>query len=93
MMLIAFWNGWKSVVKLVGFHARCYGHGTDLGTGISCPILPGIMPIQSYGGFRRMTSLCKTLVPKEIDEALEPIKVGVRDPGTDVIGKRMTIKP
>ncbi|KAG0267785.1 hypothetical protein DFQ27_008284 [Actinomortierella ambigua] len=42
--------------------------------GITCPILPGIMPIQSYGGFIRMTTLCKTYVPRHIREALEPIK-------------------
>ncbi|KAF9973915.1 hypothetical protein BGZ73_002814 [Actinomortierella ambigua] len=42
--------------------------------GITCPILPGIMPIQSYGGFNRMTSLCKTYVPQHIRDALEPIK-------------------
>lgn len=42
--------------------------------GINVPILPGIMPIQSYSGFIRMTEFCKTLVPKEIHEALEPIK-------------------
>eukprot|EP00834_Sanchytrium_tribonematis_P006513 NODE_487_length_6903_cov_0.412111.p1 type:complete len:595 gc:universal NODE_487_length_6903_cov_0.412111:3162-1378(-) len=41
---------------------------------INIPILPGIMPIQSYKGFMRMTSLCKTHVPKEIMESLEPIK-------------------
>ncbi|KAI9228994.1 MAG: methylenetetrahydrofolate reductase-domain-containing protein [Piptocephalis tieghemiana] len=42
--------------------------------GITIPILPGIMPIQSYGGFRRMTSLCKTHIPPEMERALEPIK-------------------
>jgi methylenetetrahydrofolate reductase (NADPH) len=42
--------------------------------GINVPVLPGIMPIQSYQGFKRMTQLCKTLVPKKIQEALEPIK-------------------
>ncbi|KAI9138489.1 methylenetetrahydrofolate reductase-domain-containing protein [Paraphysoderma sedebokerense] len=42
--------------------------------GINCPILPGIMPIQSYNGFKRMTSLCKTYVPQYIHDALEPIK-------------------
>ncbi|KAJ1553830.1 hypothetical protein HK405_006782 [Cladochytrium tenue] len=42
--------------------------------GVTAPILPGIMPIQSYGGFMRMTSLCKTAVPKFILEELEPIK-------------------
>jgi len=45
--------------------------------GITIPIIPGIMPIQSYGGFKRMTSLCKTFVPNWILEELEPIKVNL----------------
>lgn len=42
--------------------------------GISVPIVPGIMPIQNYPGFKRMTGFCKTFVPDEITAALEPIK-------------------
>lgn len=42
--------------------------------GITCPIVPGILPINSYRGFSRMTSLCKTKIPLEIRAALEPIK-------------------
>jgi methylenetetrahydrofolate reductase (NADPH) len=42
--------------------------------GITCPIIPGIMPIHTYGGFKRMTQLCKTHVPKYIEEAVEPVK-------------------
>ncbi|KAG0000719.1 hypothetical protein BGZ80_008236 [Entomortierella chlamydospora] len=42
--------------------------------GITVPILPGIMPIQNFGGFTRMTTLCKTFVPDRIKQALEPIK-------------------
>ncbi|KAJ3128498.1 hypothetical protein HK100_009145 [Physocladia obscura] len=42
--------------------------------GVNIPILPGIMPIQMYGGFKGMTSLSKTIVPPEINAALEPIK-------------------
>ena len=42
--------------------------------GITVPILPGIMPIQSYGGFKRMTAFCKTKVPADIGDALEAIK-------------------
>merc|ERR1719261_337603 len=45
-----------------------------LGVPKSFNVFPGIMPIQSYAGFRRMTGLCKTFVPKAIDEALELIK-------------------
>ncbi|KAL1925667.1 uncharacterized protein VTP21DRAFT_550 [Calcarisporiella thermophila] len=42
--------------------------------GITCPIIPGILPIQNYNGFNKMTTLSKTIVPKEVLEALEPIK-------------------
>merc|ERR1719473_754812 len=39
--------------------------------GVTIDIFPGVMPIQSYGGFKRMTGFCKTIVPSKIDEALE----------------------
>lgn len=42
--------------------------------GITCPILPGVMPIVTYGGFKRMTAFCKTYVPKHITNTLEAIK-------------------
>ncbi|KAF3621494.1 Methylenetetrahydrofolate reductase 1 [Capsicum annuum] len=42
--------------------------------GITCPIVPGIMPINNYKGFLRMTGFCKTKIPAEITAALEPIK-------------------
>ena len=41
---------------------------------VQVPIFPGIMPIQSYAGFKRMTDLCKTFVPEYITAALEDIK-------------------
>lgn len=42
--------------------------------GITVPILPGILPIQNYGGFKRMCGFCKTHVPTAIAEAIEEIK-------------------
>ncbi|XP_057966261.1 probable methylenetetrahydrofolate reductase (NADH) [Malania oleifera] len=42
--------------------------------GITCPIVPGIMPINNYKGFLRMTGFCKTKIPSEITAALESIK-------------------
>merc|ERR1719271_1157057 len=45
-----------------------------LGVPKSFDVFPGLMPIQSYAGFRRMTGLCKTFIPKPIDEALELVK-------------------
>lgn len=42
--------------------------------GMKCPIIPGIMPIQNYNGFQRMTSFCRTKVAPSILEALYPIR-------------------
>lgn len=42
--------------------------------GITAPIIPGIMPIMAYGGFQRMTSFCKTIVPQEIRDRVEALK-------------------
>ncbi|KAF9966519.1 hypothetical protein BGZ70_002067 [Mortierella alpina] len=55
--------------------------------GIVCPIIPGIMPIQSYNGFRRITNLAKIRVPASVQEALEPIKTDdqkVKDYGVEL---------
>ena len=43
--------------------------------GLTIPILPGIMPIQTFGGFSRMTHMCRTFVPDDVLKALDPIKV------------------
>lgn len=42
--------------------------------GITVPILPGLMPILTYGGFKRMTAFCKTLVPSHIAATVEALK-------------------
>lgn len=41
--------------------------------GITVPILPGIMPIQTYASFIRLSKLTRTRVPDELTAALEPI--------------------
>ena len=41
---------------------------------ILCPIIPGMMPIQNYSSFQRMTSFCKTRVPDQILDDLAPVK-------------------
>lgn len=46
--------------------------------GINVPIIPGIMPIQSYQGFCKMTEFCKTKIPPFISDSLEPIKTDER---------------
>lgn len=42
--------------------------------GIDIPVIPGILPIQNYGGFKKMTELCKTKVPEEVTSEIESIK-------------------
>lgn len=42
--------------------------------GITVPILPGIMLIQAYGGFKRMVSFCKSRVPAYINDMVEAVK-------------------
>lgn len=41
--------------------------------GVTVPVIPGIMPIQTYSSFLRLTKLCGTRVPGYIMEALAPI--------------------
>lgn len=43
-------------------------------TGITCPIIPGIMPIQSHASFVKMTNYCQISVPDDLWESLEPVK-------------------
>lgn len=41
--------------------------------GITAPVMPGIMLIQSYGGFKRMTKMCKSRVPQQIHDDLDAL--------------------
>lgn len=43
-------------------------------SGITCPIVPGIMPIHTYAGWKRITTLSKTYVPPQMEKDLEAIK-------------------
>ena len=42
--------------------------------GITCPIIPGMLPIQNYKSFEKMTAYCKSKVPEAIWQAITPIK-------------------
>ncbi|KAJ6136689.1 hypothetical protein N7497_012393 [Penicillium chrysogenum] len=56
--------------------------------GINVPIIPGIMPIQTYASFIRRSNWTKVKVPSEWMEALEPVKnddSAVRDIGKTLI--------
>ncbi|SGZ26055.1 BQ5605_C024g09825 [Microbotryum silenes-dioicae] len=56
--------------------------------GITVPIVPGIMPIQTFASFKRRTDFAKTIVPQELWNLLEPIKdddLKVREVGTKFV--------
>ncbi|KAL7270884.1 methylenetetrahydrofolate reductase (NAD(P)H) met13 [Rhizina undulata] len=56
--------------------------------GIAVPIIPGIMPIQTYAAFMRRATWTKCNIPPRWLELLEPIKnddVAVRDVGKDLV--------
>lgn len=44
------------------------------GAGITVPIMPGLMLIQNYGGFNRMTAFCKSRVPAALRAEMDAIK-------------------
>jgi methylenetetrahydrofolate reductase (NADPH) len=52
----------------IAYVKRCREHD------ITCPIMPGIMPIQSFSTFVKMTTYCGVAVPQSILERLAPVK-------------------
>lgn len=57
--------------------------------GIEVPIVPGVMPIQNYGGFTRAVARFGTIVPQYFHDALDPVKEddeAVREIGTRLVG-------
>lgn len=42
--------------------------------GIQCPIIPGLMCINAYAGFKKMTKFCKTRVPKDLEAKMDSMK-------------------
>lgn len=47
--------------------------------GINVPVIPGVMCLTGYGGFSRMTALCKTRLPAGMDEAAKKASEGGDD--------------
>jgi methylenetetrahydrofolate reductase (NADPH) len=42
--------------------------------GIDCPVVPGLMCINAYPGFKKMTKFCKTRVPKSLEDKMDSMK-------------------
>lgn len=58
--------------------------------GISVPLIPGIMPIQTHGAFLRRANWVRCDVPKEFTDALDPVKnddAQVREIGKVLVAK------
>ena len=71
--------GWVKEIRAIGsvvFTTESTRHLTGRTLGITVPIIPGIMPLQTYASFLRITKLCGTSVPSSILADLDEIKVG-----------------
>jgi methylenetetrahydrofolate reductase (NADPH) len=42
--------------------------------GITCPVVPGLMCINAYAGFCKMTKFCKTRVPTDLQDKMDSLK-------------------
>lgn len=52
----------------LGYVKRCRSMG------ITCPIIPGIMPIQSYSSLLKMTKFCGISVPQSVIQRLQEVR-------------------
>jgi hypothetical protein len=58
--------------------------------GIHCPIVPGLMCINAYPGFAKMTKFCKSRVPAKLQADMDAIQddaAAVKAFGTDYIAQ------
>ena len=61
--------------------------------GIHCPVIAGLMPINTYAGWKRIITLSKTMVPEQMEKELEAIKdddQAVKDYGVRFLMKMIT---
>jgi Methylenetetrahydrofolate reductase len=42
--------------------------------GITCPIVPGIMCLNAYAGFRKMSQFCKSRVPPSLESSMQELQ-------------------
>jgi methylenetetrahydrofolate reductase (NADPH) len=64
------------IVTQMIFDAEVFGHfvSTCRAAGITVPILPGLMCVTTYGGFKRMTKFCKSRVPAAMWSRFEAVR-------------------
>lgn len=69
-------SGATFVITQMFFDVEIYGTFVDAchEYGITIPIVPGIMCIASYAGFKRMIKFCKTRVAQSVADRMEELK-------------------
>lgn len=77
------------IVTQMIFDADVYGHFVSVcrAAGITVPILPGLMCVTTYAGFKRMTKFCKSRVPESMlarFEAVRDNETAVKELGVQV---------
>jgi methylenetetrahydrofolate reductase (NADPH) len=65
--------GASSAITQFFFEAETFFRFRDAcaASGITAPIIPGILPIQSWSGVRKFAEACGTVVPASLDEAFD----------------------
>lgn len=58
--------------------------------GINVPIVPGMMPIQTYNNFKKMIAVSRISVPQHVFDALEPIKAN--DESVKAFGIKLVVE-
>jgi methylenetetrahydrofolate reductase (NADPH) len=71
--------GARFIVTQMFFDVEVYGTfvAACRARGIDVPVVPGIMLLANYGGFKRMIKFCKTRVPVEVMQRVEELKEDV----------------
>merc|ERR1719245_259087 len=64
------------IIKQLFFKASTFKRFVDdcRAIGITCPIIPGVLPIQSYDSLRHMVKMSKLEVPNEISSIVQSLK-------------------
>ncbi len=64
------------IITQIFFRASTFKRFVDdcRAVGINCPIIPGVMPIQSHESLRHMVKMSKLEVPDEIRTVIDPLK-------------------
>ena len=68
--------GAQCIITQMFFDTEVFGHFVTScrRLGINVPIIPGLMCVSNYGGFKRMTKFCKTRVTLELAARMDKLK-------------------